>query len=108
MRIFRVIGFIFFYFREILFSSLFVAWDIVTPKDYTKPGIVEVPVDLKNEMAILAFANLVSMTPGSLTVDLSSDRKKMYVHVMYLYDKEAYIKKTKEQLEKRIQRIFEA
>lgn len=72
-----------------------------------RPGIVEVPIDLKNEMAILAFANLVSMTPGSLTVDLSEDRKKMYVHVMYLYDKKEYVHRTKEQLEKRIQRIFE-
>lgn len=107
MRILRLIGFILFYFKEILAASLFVAWDIVTPKDYMKPGIVEVPVDLKKEIAIIAFANLVSMTPGSLTVDLSSDRKKMYVHVMYLYDKEAFIKRTKEQLEKRIQRIFE-
>jgi len=107
IRLGRLLAFAIYYLKELVLSSLFVAWDIITPKDYMRPGIVEVPVDLKSETAIIAFANLISMTPGSLTVDMTHDKKKIYIHVMYLYDKDDFIRKTKTQIEKRIQLIFE-
>lgn len=107
LRLGRFLLFIVFYLKEILVSSLFVAWDIITPKNYMKPGIVEVPIDLKSETAIIALANLIAMTPGSLTLDMTPDKKKMYIHVMYLHDKEEFIRKTKRQIEQRIQKIFE-
>lgn len=107
IRFGRLLAFSVFYLKELVLSSLFVAWDIITPFNYMRPGIVEVPVDLKSETAIIAFANLISMTPGSLTVDMTPDKKKIYIHVMYLYDKEEFIRKTKSQIESRIQKIFE-
>jgi multicomponent Na+:H+ antiporter subunit E len=107
IRLFRLVLFIFYYLKELVLSSLFVAYDILTPKDLMRPGIVEVPVDLKNDTAIIAFANLISMTPGSLTVDMTPDRKKIYIHAMYLYDKEKFIHKIKTELENRIRLIFE-
>ncbi|MEE4178747.1 MAG: Na+/H+ antiporter subunit E [Bacteroides sp.] len=107
LRLGRILVFLVYYLKELVISSLFVAWDIITPKDYMKPGIVEVPVDLKSETAIISLANLISMTPGSLTLDMTPDKKKIYIHVMYLYDKEEFIRKTKQQLERRIQKIFE-
>lgn len=107
VRVFRFILFIFYYLKELILSSFYVAYDIITPKDLMKPGIVEVPVDLKNETAIIAFANLISMTPGSLTMDMSPDKKKIYVHAMYLYDKDEFIRKMKGELEKKIAEIFE-
>jgi multicomponent Na+:H+ antiporter subunit E len=107
VRVFRSVLFVFYYLKELILSSLFVAYDIITPKDLMKPGIVEVPVDLKNDTAIIAFANLISMTPGSLTMDMSPDKKKIYVHAMYLHDKEEFIRKMKGELEKKIAEIFE-
>jgi len=107
IRLGRLLVFSVYYLKELVLSSLFVAWDIITPKNYMRPGIVEVPVDLKSETAIIAFANLISMTPGSLTVDMTPDKKKIFIHVMYLYDREDFIRKTKSQIERRIQLIFE-
>ena len=107
VRIFRLVLFIFYYLKELVLSSLFVAYDILTPKDLMRPGIVAVPVDLKSETAIIALVNLISMTPGSLTVDMSPDKKKIYVHAMYLYDKEKFIHKIKTELEDRIRLIFD-
>ncbi len=107
VRIVRLIFFIFYYLKELVLSSLFVAYDILTPKDLMRPGIVEVPVDLKSDTAIIALVNLISMTPGSLTVDMSADKKKIYVHAMYLYDKEQFIQKIKTELEQRIRLIFD-
>lgn len=107
VRIFMAILFIFYYLKELVVSSLYVAWDIITPHDLMKPGIVEVPVDLKTDTAIIAFANLISMTPGSLTMDMSPDKKKIYIHAMYLHNKEEFIFKMKNELERKIARIFE-
>lgn len=107
IKIFRIIMFIFYYLKELVLSSLFVAYDIITPTNYMTPGIVEVPVDLKTDTAIIAFANLISMTPGSLTMDMSADKKKIYIHAMYLDNKEEFISKIKKDLEYRIWQIFE-
>ncbi len=107
VRFIRLILFILYYLKELVLSSLYVAWDIITPKDLMRPGFVEVPIDLKNETAIIALANLISMTPGSLTVDMTPDKKKIYIHAMYLYDKELFIKKIKGELENKIRLIFE-
>jgi multicomponent Na+:H+ antiporter subunit E len=107
IRLLRFLVFVVYYLKELVLSSLFVAWDIITPKNYMVPGIVEVPVDLKSDTAIIAFVNLISMTPGSLSIDLSPDKKKIYVHVMYLYDKEQFIQKIKGELEHKIRLIFD-
>jgi multicomponent Na+:H+ antiporter subunit E len=107
VRLLRIAAFVVYYFKELVFSSVYVAWDILTPKVRMRPGIVEVPVSLKKDLSIFAFANLISMTPGSLTLDIAPDKKKIYIHVLYLYDKHAFIKETKEGLEKRIKMIFE-
>jgi len=107
VRVIRAILFMFYYLKELVLSSLFVAYDIITPTDHMKPGIVEVPVDLKTDTAIIAFANLISMTPGSLTMDMSPDKKKIYVHAMYLHDKKEFIDKMKNQLEYKIKQILE-
>jgi len=107
VRLYRVVLFIFYYLYELVISSLYVAWDIITPTDLMKPGIVEVPVDLKTDTAIIAFANLISMTPGSLTMDMSPDKKKIYVHAMYLHDRQKFIDKIKTELEHKIRQIFE-
>ena len=107
LRVFRFILFVFYYLKELVLSSLYVAWDIITPTDLMKPGIVEVPVDLKSETAIIAFANLISMTPGSLSMDMSPDKKKIYIHAMYLHDKQEFIDKMKNELEHKIRQIFD-
>jgi multicomponent Na+:H+ antiporter subunit E len=107
IRFLRLLVFIVYYLKELVLSSLYVAYDIITPKSLMRPGIVEVPIDLKNETAIIALANLISMTPGSLTVDMTPDKRKIYVHAMYLFDKEKFIRKIKTEMEERIRLIFE-
>ncbi len=107
VRLARILVFMGYYLKELVVSSLYVAYDIITPTDLMKPGFVEVPIDLKSDTAIIVLANLISMTPGSLTVDLTPDKKKIFVHAMYLYDKEKFIAKIKSQLENRIRLIFE-
>jgi multicomponent Na+:H+ antiporter subunit E len=107
LRIFRFILFIGFYFKELFVSSILLAWDIVRPHKSFKHGIVGIDLDLKSDTAIIALSNLLSMTPGSLSVELTPDRKRLYVHSMYLEDPEAFKLKVKNSFERKIKQIFE-
>ena len=105
-RVPKIIGFIFFYFFEMVKANMQVAYDVITPHYFMKPGIVGLPLDAKTDFEITMLSNMISLTPGTLVVDLSTDRKVMYVHVMYLKSREEFIKTTKEGLEKKLLEIL--
>lgn len=104
--IFKLIGFVFFFLYELTKANLEVAYDVITPKFHMKPGIVRIPLDAQTDTEITLLANLISLTPGSLSLDVSADRKVLYVHAMYISDKEAYIRNIKNGFEKRLLSIL--
>lgn len=106
LRLPKIIGFCLFYFVEMIKANLQVAHDVVTPHYFMKPGIVGLPLDAKTDFEITMLSNMISLTPGTLVVDLSTDRKIMYVHVMYLKSKEDFIETTKRGLEKKLLEIL--
>jgi multicomponent Na+:H+ antiporter subunit E len=107
VRVFRVILFTLFYFKELLLASILLAWDIVRPRKTFSHGIVGVDLDLTNDTAIIALVNLISMTPGSLSVELTQDKKRLYIHAMYLEDPVKFKARIKNKLERKIKQIFE-
>lgn len=103
----HLVVFALFYVYELVRSSMEVAWDVLTPKDLTQPCIVRVPLDLKSEFQIALLMNLITFTPGSLSVELSEDKKILYVHGMFVHDKEKFVKSIKQDFEQKIARLFE-
>ena len=85
-RVPKIILFAGYFLRELIRSNLRVAWDVVTPTHYMKPAVIAVPLEAKTDGEIALVANLISLTPGTLTLDVSSDRRVLYIHVMYLDD----------------------
>lgn len=71
---------------ELVVSSLEVARDVLTPGQRSRPAIVGIEMDASTDLEIVALANLVSLTPGSLTIDVSDDRRTLYVHAMFVDD----------------------
>ena len=71
---------------ELTVSSLQVAWDVITPGHRSRPGIMAVPLDLDEPIQITVLANLISLTPGSLSLDVSPDGTTLYVHEMFVDD----------------------
>lgn len=94
-RVPKFIGFIGFFFWELLVSNLKVAYDVLTPTHHMCPGVIAMPLDAKTDGEITIVANLISLTPGTLSLDVSTDRKVLYIHVMYLVDREAVIQSIK-------------
>jgi multicomponent Na+:H+ antiporter subunit E len=97
---------LFFYFLyELVKANLEVAYDVATPKFYMKPGIIGVPLDAKTDLEITLLANMITLTPGTLSLDVSEDRKILYVHAMYITDRESFIRSIKDGFEKRLLEI---
>lgn len=103
----KIIGLILFYFKELILASLKVAYDVVTPHDNMEPAMISVPLDAKTNLEITLLANLITMTPGTLSIDVSNDKKTLYIHAMYVKagDTEAVKKEIKEGFESKILRI---
>lgn len=73
----------FFYIYEIVLGALRIAWDVVSPKPKLAPVILRIPVNLKNGRQRLLLANLVSMTPGTLSVGEEDNGNILIVHSLY-------------------------
>lgn len=71
-----------------------------------KPGVIAMPLSAKTDFQIFLVANLISMTPGTLSLDVSSDKKTLYIHSMYVEDVEKIRKELKQGIESRVLKIF--
>jgi multicomponent Na+:H+ antiporter subunit E len=102
----KAIGFFFYFVKELIVANLKVAFDIITPKDYMRPGIVAVPLDAETDMEITLLANLITLTPGTLSLDVSTDKKVLYIHTLYLDDTEKFRTEIKSGMEKRLLEVL--
>ena len=98
----RVLGFIGYYLWELVKSNAIIAYDVLTPTHHMKPGVIGIPIEAKTDLEITALANLITMTPGTLSLDISPDRKTLYVHAMYIHDPEELRRDIKENFEPRV------
>ncbi|MGV3656838.1 MAG: Na+/H+ antiporter subunit E [Chitinophagaceae bacterium] len=103
---FKIIGFFFYFLYEMIKANVQVAYEVMTFNLHMKPGIVKMELDAKTELEITLLSNLISLTPGTLVIDVSDDRKVMYVHGMYLEDREKFIQSIKNSLEKPLLNIL--
>ena len=104
----QVARFAMFYLGQMILANIRVAYDIVTPKHYMRPGVISVPLDAQTDAEITLLANLITLTPGTLSLDLSADRRVLYVHAMYIDngDVNEARRQIKEGLERRVLEVL--
>ncbi|CAN5595339.1 Na+/H+ antiporter subunit E [soil metagenome] len=101
-RVGKLAAFVAFYVVEIFKANLRVAADVVTPRHRSRPGIVAIPLDARSDAEITILANLLTMTPGSLAMDVSDDRRVLYVHAMFIGDPDEFRQRVKQDFERRV------
>lgn len=89
LRTFRVIRLAVFFLWELVLSSIQVVWDVLTPQHKSMPRVLEVPLTVESEFGILLTTTLISLTPGTLSLDVTPDRRRLIVHAMFAQDPEA-------------------
>jgi multicomponent Na+:H+ antiporter subunit E len=70
------------FFFELIVSSVQVALTVMNPFARPKGQFVTMPLDARTDVEILLTANLISLTPGTLTVDVAGDRSSLSIHAM--------------------------
>lgn len=80
----KIISLIVYFIKELVVASLKVAYDVMTPRFLMKPAVIAFPLDAKSDLEITFLASLITLTPGTLSIDVTEDRKILYVHAMYI------------------------
>ena len=101
-RVHRVVGLAAFFFWALIKANLRLALDVATPRFHMKPGIIALPLDATEDRQILLLSMLINTTPGSVALDVSPDRKTLYVHVMYMETPDAAREEIKQGFERRV------
>ncbi|MDP1548043.1 MAG: Na+/H+ antiporter subunit E [Anaerolineales bacterium] len=99
-KVIKMVHFLGFFMKELLISNVRLAHDVLTWEFHMKPRIVAVPLSVKTDAEITVLANLISLTPGTLSLDVSSDKSALYVHVIYAEDEETAKREIKNGMER--------
>ena len=107
-RYYYFILYIFVFVYKMLIANVIMAYRILSPSLPIKPGIVRVPIELKSPMGRVILANSITLTPGTLTVEITE--KYLYIHWIYVYEREDCRKITESicgVFQRMLKRIFE-
>lgn len=105
LRVYAVIKLILLFFRELLLSNIAVLKVILKPRLTITPGIFALETKLTKDWEITILANLITLTPGTLVVNISDDNKTLYIHAMDLADKQEAIDSIKNTFERAIMEV---
>lgn len=105
-RLLRLIEFLVFYLWEVLVSNVRVAYDVLTPRHLMRPQIITLGVKGLTDRQVLVLANLITMTPGTLSLDLSADRERLTIHGMYVKDEAEAQRELEDNYVRRVCRVF--
>jgi len=92
--------------RELLLSGWRVAKLVTTPRMDLKPGIFAYPLSVDRDFEITLLANMITLTPGTLSVDVSEDRRTLYVHALDCSDVDQAISEIRNGFERKIEEAF--
>lgn len=91
---------------DIVIANVQVAILILGPLKKMQPGFIAVPLDIKKNLPITLLASTVSLTPGTVSCDVSEDHCWLYIHALNLVDEQALIHSIKTRYEAPLKEIF--
>jgi multicomponent K+:H+ antiporter subunit E len=92
---------------DIVIANVQVAWLILGPSSRLRPAFMVIPLDVQQDFTITLLANTISLTPGTVSADLSVDRRELIVHALNVDDIDAAVAQIKQRYEAPLKEIFE-
>jgi multicomponent Na+:H+ antiporter subunit E len=105
-RMGRILSLLVLFFKELALSAWKVAVLVMNPRMDLKPGIFAYPLTVDRDFEITLLANLITLTPGTLSVDVSEDRRTLFVHAIDCSDVEAVKRDIAAGFERKIMEAF--
>lgn len=106
-RWWRSIAFAAYFLRAVVAANIRLLYFLLTPNRNMRSGIVRVPLDIQSEYGITLLANVLTLTPGTLALDVEPDRSALFVHAIYMKSPEDLVRSVKDGFERRLREIFE-
>ncbi len=82
----KLLAYVYRFLRAIVHSNFTVAYEILTPRMHQTPRLIRYPVDGLSDAHRTALASAITLTPGTLVVEVSPDNRFLYIHCMYAED----------------------
>jgi multicomponent K+:H+ antiporter subunit E len=93
---------------DIVLSNVRVAWLVLFRRGASlRSGLITIPLDLRSPEAITVLAGTITLTPGTVTADVSANGRSLLVHCLEVADPAAAVRAIKSRYERRLKRIFE-
>jgi len=105
-RMWRSLQLLVYFLKELVIANFRVAYDVISPTYRMRPAIVAIPLEAATDAEITMLACMITLTPGTLSLDVSPDRKVLYIHAMFGEDPEQVQRAIKEGFERRILEIL--
>lgn len=102
VRGYRIFSLALLFLYELFMSAFRVARDVLRPGFNFQPGIIAYPLTTEDDVQITLLANLITLTPGTLSVDVSTDKSTLYIHAMHAHDPEGLKRDIREGFERQI------
>jgi len=106
VRPLKVVRLLLFLAREIVVANLKVVAAVLGPRRLLRPALVAVPLEATTDAQITVLSNLISLTPGTLSLDVSPDRRTLYVHAISASSPEILRREIKQGFERRVLEAF--
>lgn len=105
-KVWRMLDLFVYFLFQLVISNVRVAIDVLRRTSALRPGIIAVPLDARTDAEIMLLVNLVMLTPGTLALDVSSNRRELYLHTMNADDPDAVRAEIKNGFERRVLRVL--
>jgi multicomponent K+:H+ antiporter subunit E len=103
----KFIAFVWLLLGDIIVSNIVVAKQVLGLPERLQPGFVVIPLDLTEALPITMLASTISLTPGTVSIEISEDQKTLYVHALHVTDETKLVDHIKHRYEQPIKEIFE-
>ncbi|MEM7034541.1 MAG: Na+/H+ antiporter subunit E [Chloroflexota bacterium] len=107
IKMLRLLNFLRFFLWELTLANFKVAQSVFLPNRFMSPGVVAIPLSVTSPEEISLLANLITLTPGTLSLDVSTDQRTLYVHAMHVDDLDEFRDGIKNGFEKRVHEVFQ-
>jgi multicomponent Na+:H+ antiporter subunit E len=89
-RPWRLVSFLVYYAWQLVVANAYVAWEVLTPTHNMRPGIIGVSIRSRRPLEIAMLSSLVTLTPGTISVDVDEEADVLYVHGLHISDPDSF------------------
>lgn len=91
---------------DVITANLRVARAVLGPVDRLSPGFARIPLDIRSDLGIMALSSTITLTPGTLSADVSEDRRELLIHYLDERDQTQLVAEIKERYEQPLMEVF--